>query len=469
MIAQSPWVTPFMRLCDTKAIKKLAQISPPPHPEYSNIPPAAAEKLVRKTLEGIYFPSQENCEFLCTILEHMLGHALIRYRDEKTFLSNLYLPVQSDVLPICLTGPAGCGKSELLKALRRVLESVSFSKVQVGHKHPEFEVKRIWQINARRKNSITEMLRPFIEDRDAEANLFSQGNGAGYGEKTRTRAVTMDWLAETCIRRAFKDGVFAITADEFQFFTQSSAANTKVTKALLFLSSFWVPLIYAINYSLGHLLLRRPPQDRDRLLSNLMIMMPETIGGEDWVAYLNECIRVCPWIKIDAMKDGDAVHHYSFGIKRKVVELFCNAYLLMRKRKKQFVTIDDIRDAYNSVDYFTHRSDVEELTNISLGASSSKEDLKCPFELPIDVRNRLREIAEKRRERQVADAMLDSALPRTARNELVQNNHQIQIKSESDKAKRSKVRRVISPLSAENLMKEDELFGVESMQRKKRK
>ena len=462
MITQSPWVAPFVRLCDVKVIKKLAQVSPPPHPDYSELPTAAAEKLVRRALEGIYYPSQENCEFLCALLEHMLGHAIIRYRDEKTFLSNLYLPVESEVLPICLTGHAGCGKSELFKALRRVLDTVDLSKVKVGYNHPDFEVKKLWSINARRKNGITAMLRPFINDKE-----FSPENVDAVG-KMRVRAASLDWLAEACIKRSFKDGIFAITADEFQFFTQSSEANTKVTKALLFLSSFWIPLFYAINFSLGHLLLRRPPQDRDRLLADPLIMTPEIPGSKDWVAYIKECIRVCPWLKIDAAKDGDAIHNYSFGIKRKVVALFCIAYSLMRKRKKHFATIDDVRDAYLSTGYFTHRSDVEEITKISLGGSSNKKDLKCPFELPADVKNRLRDVAEKRREREVADAMLNSALPKSVREKMYKNEKELDLKTGSTKTKRSQIRKVSTPLSAESLMEADEQYETESMRNKKR-
>ena len=38
------------------------------------------------------------------------------------------------------------------------------------------------------------------------------------------------------------------------------------------------PLVYSANYSLCHRLLKRPQEERDRLLSDIIVVMPEMPG-----------------------------------------------------------------------------------------------------------------------------------------------------------------------------------------------
>ena len=120
----NPWVTRYLPLLDSDEIRMRACFSPPTIVGLDGLPTQDAVQTIEKALEAIYVPSDYGCDILRRLVERAISHARTNYLEETAFLSNLYAehdPLASEVRPLCLTGLAGVGKSQLLRALGRIL------------------------------------------------------------------------------------------------------------------------------------------------------------------------------------------------------------------------------------------------------------------------------------------------------------------------------------------------------------
>ncbi|QVL21736.1 transposase [Pseudomonas qingdaonensis] len=205
--------------------------------------------------------------------------------------------------------------------------------------------------------------------------------------------------------------------DETQFINTGLAA-AKITDILLTLASIGPPAVYVCNYSLVHKLFGRNSEDKQRLLSQPRIMLPDLPGSKDWTDYVDECVRVSG----DAVRPGLAdfaaeLYRCTFGIKRLAVQLLKQAYIECRNDRRHWIELRDLCSAYRSVAYTSNASEVEELQTQTLGNRQSKQrlDLKCPFELPAAYRSNVVEFARAEREQGVIAKVFDSSLTESER------------------------------------------------------
>jgi hypothetical protein len=221
-------------------------------------------------------------------------------------------------------------------------------------------------------------------------------------------------------KRAFRDGVAFLGVDEFQFATQSSSANTLVTQMLFSASHIGLPFVFAANFSLVHKLLRRPQEDRQRLLSNPKVLWPDPPTSDDRIKTLELYRTINPDVlTFDAVNDSHAIYLYSAGIKRLERILLVEGYRIARERggRNAKVGLKEIEEAYHSVSFTSNRRDVEDITRQSIQNSkiSGRDDIWCPFDLPKPAQsNRSTPFAEKRAER-VAEAAIQASFTRSER------------------------------------------------------
>jgi hypothetical protein len=221
-------------------------------------------------------------------------------------------------------------------------------------------------------------------------------------------------------RRAFRDGVAFLGVDEFQFATQSSDANTLVTQMLFSASHIGLPFVYATNFSLVHKLLRRPQEDRQRLLSNPKVLWPDPPESDDRIKTLELYRAINPDVlRFDAVNDSHAIYLYSAGIKRLERLLIVEGYRIARRRcgRNAKVGLKEIEEAYHSVSFTSNRRDVEDIARQSIQNSkiSGRDDIWCPFDLPKPTQtNRSTPFAEKRAKR-VAEAAIQDSLTKSER------------------------------------------------------
>lgn len=384
----NPWVNRFLPLLDRDEIRRRARVAAQPVTSLQNLPIEVACQHVNEALERIFVPTQRCCEILQLFVEIAVSHCLSCYPSRKAFLARCYerqLPACS-MSPICLTGPAGSGKSKLIHALRRILPPDSSIRLNPGDH--EFRLIASWNVSIRARSGIPELLEPLLPD--ARHGYYSY---------------------EMTQRNAFQSGVALLTADEFQFLTQSANANALVTQRLLELCGLQLPFIYIANYSLCHRLMRRPQEDVQRLLANPIVLEPEAPDSVDWHDLVREYKAAChEYLDIDPETDGDILHRYSAGLKRLSAHLLVIAYQLVRKDGRHTITLRDIERAYQSSQYTVNRRDVELMTTQWITGRMERPDLWCPFDLPASSTQKLADHAKAMRDRATAEKILKSSM-----------------------------------------------------------
>ena len=387
----------FGNSLDPEKIRKLVTVRPEPIFSLSNVQPAIGAEILGDTLKRIYLPNQFSLQFI----DEMIGRAHLYFcglfKSEVENRAKVYTPLEVYVTPICLTGLAGVGKSCTLEALRKVMPPPA--EFYSDHFSGQVTLVSNWYASAREKISGKSLLSEFIF---ADAKSLS-----GYQKK----------FLEEARRRANRDGVSLVLLDETQFIN-TGLGVAKITDILLTLASIGPPAVYVCNYSLVHKLFGRNSEDKQRLLSQPRVMLPDLPGSKDWTDYVDECVRVSDGAIRPGLGDFAAeLYRCTFGIKRLSVQLLKQAYIESRSDGRHWVELRDLSRAYRSAAYTSNASEVEELQILALGNRQSKLrlDLKCPFELPAAYKTNVVEFAKAERDQRVIAKVFDSSLTEAER------------------------------------------------------
>lgn len=390
----SEWAKRFDPLLDEAVIKERATCRGEMLFDLGRFDEIDARERLERELQKVFIPNRQCIRILRDLVLKARAHARLHYPDAPYFLRHIYAehePLADISLPMCLTGLAGTGKSELAKALMRVLPEDA--PIFVDENHQGFQSKPAWSITINTMNSF----------REALATL------SGCSAKDPR-------LLAVCRQQAYRDAVAIIAADEFQFASQSKDASALVTKMLLSLCFVGLPFLYVANFSLLHRLLKRPQEDQDRLLSNVVVLLPDAKPGEEWFAFIAAQQAICPEVFRFSEKGTLLLHGYSAGIKRASTKLLCTAYLIGRE-KGGSVTERELEAAYHHPLYANYRKNVEAifLQGIQKKPLKGRQDLWCPVAIPEESAQALNAQAAEHRKQQVAQAKAWSALTQDER------------------------------------------------------
>jgi hypothetical protein len=141
-----------------------------------------------------------------------------------------------------------------------------------------------------------------------------------------------------------------------------------------------VPWFFIGNYSLGWRLLGRDSEVQQRLLANILILLPDPPDSKEWIALLKEYQKIAGDC-FDFDLSGRALEFWnlSAGIKRHLVHLLVRAYRLSRERQATKASWQDVQAAYTSAQFSAHRNEVEQLISHAAQGGELKKDLRCPF------------------------------------------------------------------------------------------
>lgn len=393
--SDSPWNTRFLPLLDKDEIRRRASRSAVPVTGLDKLPVDTACKALANAMEEVFYPTTQVVDILHQLIGRALGHCLHLYPNIQNFTANIYRqdsPLPQFVPPTCLTGLAGVGKSCLASALERILPADG--SVVCPPESSPFPLRSLWKIDVLIRSSMKDIFAPIG---GAEGSLGDQ--------------------LKTARKRAYRDGVSLLLADEFQFLTASPSANTRITQTLISLGYCGLPIIYVANYSLLYRLLRRPQEDRDRLLADVIVMSPDGPESDDWTNTLAALIAAAPDIfRIDPKVDGPQFHRYCAGIKRAAAGLLVAGYRAARIRLPNIldvaVTMADIQSAYHSTQFAAHRVDTEIVTQqFILGrlVDRKRRDLWCPLGQPATLHANLVAELGRRRDTRLAEEIQRSA------------------------------------------------------------
>lgn len=371
MSQPTPWVSRFVGdITDQEIIERVGVQPRALHALKSQSEHDAARQLER-ALQEVFVPTTQIVSLLRRLYATARAYTIEAYPTMDTYLRGIYSigsrePWQA---AICITGLAGVGKSAVFKALSRLMPETCDVDVP-GHAN----------ITAR---SLERLIMP--------PGLTSMAS------LLRETELGSEVLAKNTLtaRAVYRDGVALIGIDEFQGIAAASTANTRATAAILEVASLGPPVFYIANYSLVHKFLGRAQQEQHRLLSRPFVVHVDPPGSDDWLATLEGYKSIAADVLcFDPRADGDEIHRLTAGIKRFVIALIVVAYRVVRGRGQHKVGIDDLREAYKSLDYSIYRGDVEALTRLAIeGRLSKRKDLVCPF--PQEIRRANVVVAQK--------------------------------------------------------------------------
>ena len=405
----SPRVSRFSRHWTDQEIDDVVSIRSMPV-DLSGSDVVRNSELLDKAMRRIFLPDVQVRKLLRVFVSLACGHAEKHFAndcDYRTGLNSKFPWGQTTVPAICFTGLAGSGKSALLAALGRMLGANGVTSID-GYKN--LPLVSHWPVTLRDGIGLNGLLRDFLNPVLAlQAPVFTSDRKVPVAAKD----VKIPVLLDRARRIAWRDAVCLLTVDEFQFISFGDTANAKATNVLLQLLGIGPLLVYCPNYSLVHKLMKRASEARQRLLSRPLVIHPLLASDSDWIAYLVELQLVAPPI-LDFNPEADAaqIHLYTFGLKRLVVELIVVAYKIsMNQTKSRIVGANELRLAYQSIDYSVNREDVEILHRQSIQLTMLRDDLWCPFS-STEFKQNVKEasIAISGFERRTEDALLDAAL-----------------------------------------------------------
>lgn len=387
----SYWASRFEALLDAEELKRRALVTVPPLTNLSSFPVELACHQLEAALQTVFYPT-EQC---ITILKRLVGvahaHCVAKYPDGKTFLNGLYAqdaPLPSFSSPICLTGLAGTGKSELINAFCRICVNDE-QQILVDESHSPFPVKGPWKITVQACSSPLEVLCSLTQVKGSLVDLIRK-----------------------CRRLAYRDGIPCLIGDEFQFATGSESANARVAQMLLSLGYIGLPFVFAANFTLIRRLQRRPGEEQQRLLADPIVLFPDHGNSLDWKNTLKAQRDVAPDVlSFDPVQDSEALHAYSAGRKRAMAKLLVLAFRAEYTRSKK-VSLEAIRRAYFSSEYVVYRDETEILATqaIQNRPDLKRKDLWCPILLPNNSATAFLDASISHRKELLAEAELTAAL-----------------------------------------------------------
>ena len=278
MNAQNPWVTRYEQINSIDIIRTLTFQPATPLSSLDDDSIEGASIRIGDAWRKIFVPTGQACEIMLTFIQAAKSHAERYYPDAKTFLENVYDPNRNiePFSPFFLTGPAGVGKSKIRNALEKLLDKEEF--VVPNPYHGKLPLIGIRSVVVREKVGKNDFLRALAKPELMDESIRVTGN--------RIIRESARWL--------YQSGCCLVIADELQFITQSATANTQATNSVKYISHLGMPSAIFANYSLVHRLMKRPQEDRQRLLTRPLILLPDAPDSPDWIAVLAEIQKAVP-------------------------------------------------------------------------------------------------------------------------------------------------------------------------------
>jgi len=424
---ENPWVERFIPLLNKDEIRRKVEVKPRPLIEYEQLSPFDATKELVERFKEVFLPSKQCVEILHEWVALALEHCRRHYHGQRRFLESLYdkeVPLPDFSFPMCLTGLAGSGKSQVLKALGRLMPERS-SFTGIDNTTFRLESHRVLIVKVKGSASV------ILESLTGQSGDISE-------------------LTKVGRKQSYRDGWALFGIDELQFLTQSEKANTRLMQVLMSLCYLGIPLVYAANFSMLHKLIRRNQEDRQRLLANVWGLFPEPPNSPDWVRMLEWHKSIAPDVFLfDAEGDAQALHQLTAGINRAENELLAVAFRRALESGRA-VGLRELEAAYKSRDYAVYRKDIELLSKLPFSTVLQKrhKDLWCPIDIAPCFDSE--EVFSVRRQERVNEAAIEASLTAAERNALM-----ARAKPSSPKQKASKVISIDNKKSLAEQLKED--------------
>lgn len=356
---ENPWVSRFDHLSTRDQLKVALdiKIEPIANPFTLSIEDLCTRFRVQSS--KTFYPTEQCID----AAEHILGVARAfaqhSYPNKKHFLKQIYSEEIDffEVKPIVVSGFSGIGKSSLLRAVYRAIGKTE--SIIVDDLHPPFQMSAAFMLTVQERISLTKVMTSIT------------------GASNRT-----DDLLNLTKKVVYQNGIPLLLVDEFQFLATSANANTMIAKLLLGISYIGIPFTYAANFSMINKLLKRPEEEKQRIISDVIVIEPDHHNSVCWRKTIEYILNVAPELfSINIEESAKRLFEITAGRKRALVELVIES-IRQRKNLQSKVTMREIEAAFKSSKYATFRIDSEVIASqLVIGRpSKGRRDLWCPLE-----------------------------------------------------------------------------------------
>lgn len=334
--------------------------------------PIADGDLFENAATNIFVLDSQIRAVLRRLAEAARLHAEIHLGSDRSYIAGLHRTKDNPwgvdfARAIGLSGLAGVGKSQLLKAMERLFGTC----VQASVSGIRNLVHRgVWSLSIRDGTAWDALVSKHVVQPE-NGDLVSTHSGKPSKLQPASKS---SWREAACV----------ITVDEFQFMSHGADTNAKATSLLLRLQAIGPRLVYCINFDMASRLLKRPKADKDRLIAESIVLLPWTAPCDGLAAFLKELKKLCPEVFVfDPEKSQRLIIDYTFGIRRNIVQLLRCAYVASRRKgARGLVTEEELAFAYASVEYAVAREDVVLLVGQSVAQQCARVDLWNPWDEP---------------------------------------------------------------------------------------
>lgn len=393
----NPWIDQYRLLNNDSIIRDTIRIAPAPldTQELSNTNTAAGA--LKHRLAECYVPTQKDVNFIKLVLGKAEANAVTIYPNEDSFRRRIHQErVENEpAFPVLLCGLAGVGKSCLYRAVHRLLTSSSH-RIQVSGFLGDWELNPYHAVSMKNILTLAEVLRTVLSNSGTPLNK---------------RGLAGKQLHDAVARKLFREGCSLLGLDEFQFVSQGSSANARVTNILLGTTYLGVPFFYICNYSLVNRLLSRNEEDIHRLMSHVIVLEPDPPDSDDWSNLLNEYQRIgSVGLDFELSTNKVELWNMSAGIKRHVVNLLATGYQIARSDSRFKLTLADLTSAYKSTAFSVQRREIEALISQAVLRKCVRKDIWCPSIISSSADREYQNALKSTRQSQLAAAIEESAL-----------------------------------------------------------
>lgn len=211
--------------------------------------------------------------------------------------------------------------------------------------------------------------------------------------------------------------------DETQFASHSPAAGARAVSWVLTFGRLPPPFLFAVNYDLLKKLLDRPDYDKDRILADPKILMPEPPRSDGMRKYLSECqVVLAEVLGFQLEEEPDLIFSFTANVRRKVARLLVLAFEAMRAAKAKAIMPEHLRAAYGSLKYSAMRGDVVAILTQSLKGApvAGKGALWCPIATEYNILTPMaNKIASASSTSDFSEFFLTQGLPKSSRRTVV--------------------------------------------------
>lgn len=389
----NPRISRFEELSDAEIIRRFEHRPAPIDPQRYDDKRALITAVAR-SLKFLAIATPQLVDTCRWVIDRCAIHAHSVYASQGSFMQDCYDSDQnspSDKFAMCLSGPAGAGKSTFLRRMAHVLPAPTVISGDPGS--TGFSLVSAWSLDVKRSRTAKRMLE----------QLIKEAGGTPSGKD-------IEALTSQARRLAHQMGVSMLFVDDLQFHTKSAKASTNIVNTVFILMEIGVPVLTVANYSLLHKLQSRPQEDRQRLLGDVRVIIPDAPHSPAWSATVTGFAAIAPEIfVIDPSTDAADLHVRTAGDRRDLAFLMLIA-VAKAKALRPVIGMDELNAAYESVTFADNRKDVA-LMNLQFATGRcARKDLWCPIQLPQSDEAELKKAAQARGEEEMVSSMLLNSL-----------------------------------------------------------